>query len=66
MNSVYLSEFNWSEFNAAGNKAFIEDENIRIDYTNDKDVMKQDNYNEQFSIFNDQFNDQSESKLNVE
>ena len=31
-----------SEIRAAGNKAWIENENIRIDYTNDKDGMRQD------------------------
>lgn len=31
-----------SELSVAGNKASIEDDNIRIDYTNDKEGIRQD------------------------
>ena len=38
----YESGIKNSEIRAAGNKAFIEDEKIRIEYTNNKDGMRQD------------------------
>ena len=41
-NSTGSTDFAGSEINAAGNKAFIEDGNMRIDYTNDKEGMRQD------------------------
>ncbi|MBV6480266.1 MAG: hypothetical protein HGGPFJEG_03123 [Ignavibacteria bacterium] len=41
-NSTYLTQFSGSEIKASGNKASIEDENMRIEYTNDKEGMRQD------------------------
>ncbi len=41
-NRNYKLGINNAELKVAGNKAFIENDNIRIDYTNDKDGMRQD------------------------
>jgi len=41
-NSTCSSDFKAGEFSVTGNKASIEDNNMRIEYTNDKSGMRQD------------------------